>query len=308
MKKNIVILSGGNSEEADISRVSSKEIFKALNSEKYEKFVLDPKNFDSLAKMVLKIAQINPLIVFNGLHGAEGEDGRIQSLFSLENIPFTGSNQHSSAIAMDKYLSGILAKSIGIPVPKRIILNKKNWKLPKNLSFPIIVKPNNSGSSVGISLVKNEIELEKAIIISFKYSDIVIVEDFIDGRELTVTILGEKALPVVEIKPKDGWYDYNNKYTNGNTIYEVPAKLNKLELATIQSFAKNIFSLIGCSVYGRVDFRYDENKFYFLEINTLPGMTPLSLTPMAAKEAGYNFEDLIEKIIEISLNNFEGLL
>ena len=305
MKKNIVILSGGSSDEAKVSKVTSTEIAKTLNKDKYREYIIDPNDYNSFVELIEEIKQINPIIVFNGLHGAEGEDGRIQSLLSLENIPFTGSDHRSSTIAMDKHISGIIASSLKIPIPDRIILQiNKKWILPEKLKFPLIVKPNNSGSSVGITFVKGKIELDEAITLAFRYSNKVIVEEFIEGRELTVTILGEKALPVVEIKPKDGWYNYNNKYSKGKTIYEVPAKLDTKETFVIQDYALKVFNLFGCSVYGRVDFRYDGNNFYFLEVNTLPGMTPLSLTPMAAKEDGFNFERLIEEIIKISLQNY----
>nr|MDA3813996.1 ATP-grasp domain-containing protein [Candidatus Cloacimonadota bacterium] len=172
----------------------------------------------------------------------------------------------------------------------------------QNIDFPIGIKPNDSGSSVGISIINKESELYEAIKLAFKYSKKVILEQFIDGRELTVTILGDEALPVVEIIPNDGWYNYKSKYTKGKTIYEVPAKLTSEEKNKIQKQALDVFTLFGCEVYGRVDFRYDGEEFYFLEVNTLPGMTLLSLTPMAAKEAGISFKELLIKIIELSLN------
>ena len=303
---NIIILSGGFSEEAEVSRTSSLEIEKALNKEINNITIIDPVEFDSYSKMINKIKEIEPDIVFNGLHGAEGENGMIQSLLALENIPFTGSGQRASAISMDKYISGILAKYDKIKLPRRRLIYKDHEydfkSIIKSIGFPMVIKPNDSGSSVGISIINIDNELGKAIQHAFKYSEKVIIEQFIDGRELTVTILGNKALPVVEIIPKDGWYNYKNKYSKGKTIYEVPAKLTNEEVMIIQKQALNVFSLFGCEVYGRVDFRYDGKEFYFLEVNTLPGMTKLSLTPMAAKEAGLGFKELLFKIIELSLN------
>jgi len=303
---NIIILSGGFSEEAEVSKTSSLEIEKALKDEIENITIIDPVEFDSYSKMINKIKEIKPEIVFNGLHGAEGENGMIQSLLALEKIPFTGSGQRASAISMDKYISGILAKYDKIKIPKRRLIYKDHEydydSINKNIGFPMVIKPNDSGSSVGISIIKNKSEIERSIKFAYKYSEKVIIEQFIDGRELTVTILGNKALPVVEIIPKDGWYDYNNKYSKGNTIYKVPAKLTNEEVMIIQKQAMNIFYLFGCEVYGRVDFRYDGKEFYFLEVNTLPGMTKLSLTPMAAKEAGLGFKELLYKIIELSLN------
>lgn len=304
--KNIIILKGGFSEEADVSRATSGEIEKALNKKGIKITLIDPAEFNSYSEMINRINEFKPDIVFNGLHGAEGEDGRIQSLLALENIPFTGSAQRASAISMDKYISGILAEYIEIKVPKRRVIYKDyeyDFNLIfQNIDFPIVIKPNDSGSSVGISIINKESELHEAIKLAFKYSKKVIIEQFIDGRELTVTILGDEALPVVEIIPNDGWYNYKSKYTKGKTIYEVPAKLTSEEENKIQKQALDVFALFGCEVYGRVDFRYDGEEFYFLEVNTLPGMTLLSLTPMAAKEAGLDFKELLLKIIELSLN------
>jgi len=304
--KKIIILSGGFSEEADVSRTTSAEIEKTLNENGIDIIIIDPVEFDSYSEMIIKINELKPDIVFNGLHGAEGEDGRIQSLLALGNIHFTGSAQRASAISMDKYISGIIANYLEIKLPKRRLIYKgfeyDFESIIKNVDFPMVIKPNDSGSSVGISIINKESELQGSLRHAFIYSEKAIIEQFIDGRELTVTILGNEALPVVEIIPNDGWYNYKNKYTKGKTIYEVPAKLNIYEVTTIQKQALDVFKLFGCEVYGRVDFRYDGKDFYFLEVNTLPGMTPLSLTPMAAKEAGISFKELLFKIIELSLN------
>ncbi len=309
MKQNrrIVILTGGFSEESDVSKVTSSEIAKALKSKNYEIKMIDPIEFKSYSKMIIAIKEFEPFIIFNGLHGAGGEDGRIQSILSLENLPFTGSGYKASAISMDKYVSGILAKYIGIITPERYLIYKDFEYdidlISERLGFPMVVKPNDSGSSVGVSIIKNKNEANNAIDKASKFSKKILFEKFIEGRELTVSILGNKSLPVVEIKPKDGWYDYTNKYTKGKTIYEAPAKLTSEEKAKIQEDALRVFNLFGCKAYARVDFRYDGKNFYFLEVNTLPGMTPLSLTPMAAKEEGYNFKELLEEIIKLSLKN-----
>jgi len=304
--KNIIILSGGYSEEAEVSRTSSREIKNALISEECIPTIIDPAEFETYSIMIDKIKELRPDIVFNGLHGAEGEDGRIQALLALSNIPFTGSAQRASAISMDKYISGILANYIKIKLPKRRLIYKDYEydydSIIQDINFPMVVKPNDSGSSVGISIINGESELSDSIEFALKYSEKAIIEQYIDGRELTVTILGNEALPVVEIIPNDGWYDYKSKYTKGKTVYEVPAKLTDEEVQLIQKQALDVFKLFGCEVYGRVDFRYDGKDFYFLEVNTLPGMTQLSLTPMAAKEFGLNFKDLLLQIIKLSLN------
>jgi len=305
-KKNIAILSGGFSEEKEVSKETSSEIAKALNNAGFNTYKVDPANFDSFGKMMQYLKETKPMIVFNGLHGAEGEDGRIQSLLSLNQIIFTGSHYKACAIAMDKYISSHLAYSIGVKTPKHILIKKNDDvdydNLINEIGFPMSIKPNDSGSSVGISIINRENEIEGAIEKAFKFSNKILCEKYIKGRELTVTILNDAALPVVEIKPKDGWYDYHNKYTKGNTIYEVPAKLSKEETSRIQEYALKIFFLFDCKSYARVDFRYDGEDFYFLELNTLPGMTPLSLTPMAAKEAGYDFTALLMEIINNAVN------
>jgi len=304
-RKKIVVLSGGFSEEREISGVTSAEVTKALESVGFVVEILDPVDFSSYPDLVTEIRQINPEIVFIGLHGAAGEDGRIQSLLSLENIPFTGSDYRASAIAIDKHISSALVSSLGIKIPKMLYFTREDKidfeNVIEKIGFPMVIKPNDSGSSVGISIIDKKEELEKATAFAFQFGKAIIIENFIDGRELTVTILGGKALPVVEIKPKNGWYDYQNKYTKGNTIYEVPAKLSETETKNIQTKAEQIFRLFGCTAYARIDFRYDGKDFFFLEVNTLPGMTPLSLTPMAAKEAGIGFPELLKKIIDLSL-------
>lgn len=303
--EKIIIMLGGKSEEREISLISGKEIAKELSKD-YDVVVIDPNDYSSYIEMIAIILEEDPYIVFNGLHGAEGEDGRIQALLSLHKIPFTGSGYRASAIAMDKILSSSLASSVGIPVPKQLIIDAKmkDYSLvTEQIKYPIVIKPNDSGSSYGISILQNDNNLDSAIQDAFLYSNKVICEEFIPGRELTVSILGDKILPVLEMKPKQGWYDYENKYTAGNTIYEVPADISEKEEKIIKKYAIKIFDYFGCEVYGRVDFRYDGDNFYFLELNTLPGMTALSLTPKAAKQAGYSFGKLLKQIVELSISN-----
>jgi len=304
MNKKIVVLGGGYSDEREVSSVSSREISNSLSKRGYETYLLDPADFDSYNGLITKIKEIDCLIVFIGLHGAEGEDGRIQALLEMNKIPFTGSGFKASSLAMDKYLSGIVVASIDLPVPphRKIKLDTQRTDDFYINHLPLVVKPNDSGSSVGIRIVNNMAELEAALCSSFEVSEEVLCEQFIAGSELTVTVLNGKALPVLEIKPKNGWYDYTNKYTKGNTEYLVPAPLSKEETINIQAYSEKIFQILGCEVYARVDFRYDGQNFYFLEVNTLPGMTSLSLTPMAAKAAGLNFDELLVKIVELSLN------
>lgn len=303
MNKKIIVLGGGFSNEREVSLVSSREIAVSLKKSGYEVILLDPANFSSYLALLQEIKRIECLIVFIGLHGAEGEDGRIQAMLELSGIPFTGSGFKASSIAMDKFLSGTAVASIGLPVPLHRKLNRNSAggdEFLKN-NLPLVVKPNDSGSSVGIRIVDTSAELEDALSKAFEISREVLCEQFISGRELTVTLLNGNALPVLEIKPKNGWYDYTNKYTKGNTEYIVPAPISDKETRQVQEFSEKIYKILGCQVYCRVDFRFDGQNFYFLEVNTLPGMTSLSLTPMAAKAAGINFDELLVKIVELSL-------
>ncbi len=305
INKPILVLSGGFSEESEVSKVSAGEIAGALNSTGHDVIILDPSDFSCYSNLVERIKEIDPLIVFNGLHGAEGEDGRLQALFELENILYTGSDYRACALAMDKYLTSMLVTTIGIKTPDKLIYQRDSFSGIHDLeviNLPLVVKPNDSGSSVGITIIDDLKDAESAFKIAGQYSSQVLFEEFIPGKEITVTILNEEALPVVEIIPQTGWYDYSNKYTKGHTRYQVPASIDRKSTARVQSYAKRIFHLLGCKVYSRVDFRYDGKEFFFLEINTLPGMTTLSLTPMAAKEAGIDFPELLIRIIDLSLN------
>ncbi len=305
MNKKVIVLSGGISEERDVSLVSGKEIATGLVNQGFEVKMIDPAAYSSYTEMLTDIKSHHPYIVFNGLHGASGEDGRIQALLELENIPFTGSGFHACALAMDKLSSKLLAKEAGAPVPDyRLLYEKDNesiMKIIKDLEFPLVIKPNSSGSSCGVSIIFEADQLLPAVDLAMQFGIPILCEKYIAGRELTVTILDDEPLPVVEITPIDGWYDYHHKYKKGNSIYEVPAKLTDTEITTIQGLALAIHRILGCHTYSRVDFRYDSNQFYYLESNTLPGMTPLSLTPKAAKAAGIQFEDLLNRIIRISL-------
>ncbi len=305
--KRIVIIEGGFSSEREVSLNSSKEILKCLTKENYICKNIDPSKFSSIEDFLQAIRQFKAEIVFNGLHGGDGENGNIQALFEMAKIPFTGSGSFASKIAMDKYLSKLIAKDLGINVAKDILVEKTTDLTNLKIAFnpPYIVKPNNGGSSLGITKVQNSKDLPKALTSAFLYDDRVLIEEFVPGKELTVTILGNQTYPVVEVRPKNGWYDYQNKYTKGNTEYICPAQISEDISSKIQQMAYNLFERISGKVYGRVDFRYDGKDFYFLEINTLPGMTALSLTPMAVKAKGINFETLLKTIIELSLSKEE---
>ena len=315
--QKIVVLLGGNSPERKVSLVTGSEVAGQLRKNGYQVFEIDPADYECGHELISAIHSLKPDLVFIGLHGGEGENGILQAMLAGSKIPFTGSDYKASALAMDKLLSKIIALREEVPVPAYHIAYKSDYQQhklssygeirqllsPSDPSKELVVKPVDAGSSVGVHIVKDDKEWEAALADAFQYSDKVLMEEFIAGRELTVTVLDNEALPVVEIKPHKGFYDYPNKYTAGNTNYIAPAELTPSEVKIIQDYAVRIWRAMECSGYGRIDFRYDGNTFYFLEVNTLPGMTPLSLTPMAAKAVGINFGDLLDKIISTVTKN-----
>ena len=262
---------------------------------------LDPKNgIDSLFN------DIEPLdLIFNGLHGGDGENGVIQGFLQSIGKRFTGSQNESSAICMDKRVSKALVHRKKILTPNWISIDKEEeTPMDHGFKYPLIVKPNDQGSTIGLTVVKNDKELENAVSLARKYTNIVLVEAFVSGREITVSIIGNKAYPIVEIIPSNDLYDYECKYTKGMTTYLCPADLTDELTLKIQNIALNIYKLLGCRHYSRVDFILDgELTPWFLEVNTLPGMTETSLIPKSVHAAGMDFKMLIKTIIEESLKD-----
>ena len=245
-------------------------------------------------------------ITFLGLHGGEGEDGSVQAVLKMNGIRYTGSDMLGAAIAMHKGVTKGIFMNSNVPTPmsklyKRDFMGKgylDSWTY-----FPCVVKPCSAGSSVGVQIVNDRDGLVAAVGAAFRYDDDVLVEEYIKGREFSVGILGGKALPVIEIIPKSGWYDYENKYQEGATDEVCPADLDPVIAEKMQCEAEHAFEVLRLKVYGRVDFLLDRrNNFYCLEANTLPGMTPMSLLPQEAAAAGIDYPSLCEKIIELSLN------
>jgi D-alanine-D-alanine ligase len=299
----IAIILGGASSEKDISILTGLSVAEAL-SEKYDTEVIHIASDISILPEKLLGANF----IFNALHGGVGENGDIQSFFDLHHISYCGSGAKASKLAMDKHLSKMIAKTESIPTPEWVSLKIDTYStqlLNQNsikFDFPYIVKPADEGSTVGLSLVNSEDEIEGAIEIAGKHSANILIEEYIDGRELTVGILGSKVLPIVEIISENQLYDYDCKYTKGKSQYKVPAELPEKVTRKIQDDALKIYKAVGCRHYGRVDFRLNEkNEHYFLEINTLPGMTSTSLLPMAAQAAGLEFPDLVDTIIKIAM-------
>ncbi len=296
--KKIAVLMGGPGEEKDVSLKSGEAIKKALNHNGYDvtSIILDAK----LEKLVKELLSVD--LVFLGLHGNIGENGTIQGFLDALGIIYTGSGPLSSAICMDKNISKIIAKNNGIMTPK--------WKLcdtvidDAKMNYPVIVKPNGQGSTVGLRIAHNESELKPALEYAFNYDNSVLVEEYIKGRELTVMLIDGKAQPVCEIIPSHEFYDYECKYTAGMSKYICPAEIDDNISNYVKKISENLFDLLKCENYSRADFRMDDqNKFWFLEMNTLPGMTDTSLAPMSALAAGISFNELIDKIVMHAWNN-----
>ena len=241
-------------------------------------------------------------ICFLALHGGVGENGQLQAALDMLGIKYTGAGYLGSAIAMDKGITKSVFLSGNVPTPMSKLF-KKNDSLDSWVDFPCVVKPCSAGSSVGVSIVQSKDDFEQAMIDSFKHEGQVLVEQYIKGREFSIGVLGDKALPIIEIIPKTGFYDYVNKYQAGNTEEICPAVLDEDTTKLLQDEAVHAFDELHLESYARIDFLLDENdgRIYCLEANTLPGMTPMSLLPQEAKADGIDFAELCEKIVELSL-------
>ena len=298
MKKKILVLMGGISGEREISVLSGKACVKAIDKKKYKVKTIDPKlNF------IDQLRKINPDIVFNALHGTYGEDGFIQSILETEKKKYTHSGVLASSIAIDKEVSKKIFKKNKIVTPKYFLYDfnssaNLSQKLKKNkINFPVVIKPINQGSSLGVYIctnknIKNKIKLLK----SYRR---IIVEEYIPGREIQVAIMGQIKLGAIELKPKRKFYDYYAKYfKKSKTKHIMPALLNKKKYQEVLDIAKKAHKIIGCKGITRSDFRFYKNKFYLLELNTQPGMTELSLVPEIAAYKGIKFKQLVEWMIK----------
>lgn len=328
----IAVLLGGTSAERDVSTVSGISIAKALVENGHLVEAIDCasgdrviKNLDEdISKIIAPIPSdienkkmeldrnilttVDYLVrnkfqlVFIALHGGYGENGQLQALLEMCHIPYTGSNSFASALGMNKHYSKILFQINGVPTaPWNLLKKTSKAKLEAfgKIGFPAVVKPNDQGSTVGLTIVQSENEAENAVEKAFEYSDSVMIEKYISGKELTVSILGQQPLPVIEIIPESGFYDYESKYQSGKTQYVCPAEIPNVIATKLQEYGLQAYNAIGCSGYARIDFRMNENDEVFcLEVNTLPGMTPTSLVPKAAMVIGIEFNDLIERIVK----------
>ena len=292
----VSVLMGGTSAERDVSLKTGMAVIKACIELGY---TTRPIEFLDDYKSLLPELK-NSDIVFNALHGTIGEDGTIQSWLDKNNIPYTGSDSDSSRRCMNKDQSKSIVRENNFLTPDWLLIEKKiNLEA---INFPCIVKPNAQGSTFGISMVESEEDLAKAITFASNYDSKILIENYIEGREITVGILDDKSLPIIEIIPKHKLYDYECKYNHGMSKYLCPADIEENITNKIKNDSEKIFKKLGCSGYGRLDFILDSTgKYYFLELNTLPGMTATSLLPIAAKTSGLLFKQLINQIVEISI-------
>ena len=303
-RKKIGVVMGGPSAEREVSLNTGKAIVTALKEKEYDVvgIDLDPPHF------VEQLRENGVEVVFNAIHGLFGEDGRLQGALELLGIPYTGSGVLASAMAMDKGVSKRLFAAAGIPTPRyQLLQGQVGWgdKVQHNIldefEPPFVVEPSTQGSTIGLTIVQEAAELAAALEKAFAYDTEVLVEEFIDGSELTVGVLGGKkpeALPVIEIVPYSGVYDYHAKYTKGATEYYVPARIDAETARHVKAVAVEAFRVLGCSGVARTDIRLDpSNHPYVLEVNTIPGMTETSLVPKAAAAAGLSFPDLCERIL-----------
>ena len=270
------------------------------------KAMRNQKNNDSLiGDNVLEICAAADM-TFLALHGEEGENGKLQAVLDVAGIRYTGSGYFGSALAMNKGVSKAMFRQAGIPTAPSITLKK--GKAPyENVGFPCVVKPCSGGSSVGTAIVYDLAEYEAAVADAFRYEAEVIVEKYISGRELTVGVMNGKAMPVIEIIPKAGFYDYKNKYQAGLTVELCPAPIDPEDTVRVQNLAEQVYKALHLDAYGRVDFimeNSEEKVLYCLEANTLPGMTPTSLIPQMGEAMGMSYGELCEKIIEVSMEKY----
>ena len=294
----VAVLFGGRSAEREVSLKSGAAVLAALLKSGVDAHAFDPAtgNLQALKDEGFDVA-------FIALHGRYGEDGTVQGALELLGIPYTGSGVMASALGMDKWRSKLVWQAGGLPIPEYLMLDEqsKDHEVVEKLGLPLFVKPANEGSSVGISKVKAESDLQAAYRHAAQYDSLVIAERSISGGEYTVAILGDVALPVIKIEPAGEFYDYEAKYLRDDTRYLCPSGLNDVQEKNMQRLARQAFALIGGQGWGRVDFLMgDEGQMYVLEANTSPGMTDHSLVPMAAREAGIDFGELVLRVLELA--------
>lgn len=310
MKEKVVVLKGGRSLERNISLKSGARVEKALEDSGY-----DVESIDVDERLVKKLKEMKPDVAFIAMHGRSGEDGTVQELLDILGIPYTGSRVLPSIRCMDKVLSKHIFQGDGIPTPPFYAFNRDAFQelgasdaLPiigEELGYPIVVKPSGQGSALGIRFAHTENELPAALISAFSFDNKVLLEQYVKGRELAVSIIGKepRALPIVEAIPKTEFFDFESRYTMGKADYVVPAEIPADTAAEAEALSLKVFNRLQCSGFGRVDLIMDEdNRLSVLEINTIPGFTETSLMPMCAQAAGISFNGMVEEILRAALD------
>lgn len=338
-KMNVAVLMGGTSTEREVSLSTGRMIMEALDPEKYIAFAVDTARFgeaalesgrlslpetaadacssDVLAEM-LPLDQVaypnrlhpKPDVAFIALHGRFGEDGTVQGLLELLGIPYVGSGVLASALALDKIMARKVMEYEGIPVPRGIAVRHPvdmqalARRIEREMGYPAVIKPNRQGSTIGLSIARTAAELPAAMDLAFKYDEDVLIEEFIEGTEITGAVIGNddpQVLPIIEIVPASGFYDYYSKYTPGATEEIVPARIPEALYRRAEELALACHKALGCRGMSRTDMMIRGEDVYVIETNTIPGMTPTSLVPCAAKAAGIEFPDLLDRLIGFAL-------
>ena len=301
-QEKIAVLLGGTSAEREVSLNSGTAVLNALRKQGYDAHPIDPKTFP-----VATLKEQGFDRVFNILHGRGGEDGTMQGLLEQIGIPYTGCGVMASALTMDKMRTKMLWKAFGLPVAEMEIVTVENRAtlnpevVVKKLGLPLMVKPSLEGSSVGLTKVKTMDELESAVDFALKFDRTVLIEEWLAGDEFTVPVLDGEVLPSIKIVPEGEFYDYEAKYISDNTQYFCPAGLSDAREQELRRLVKQAYDVVGCRGWSRIDVMADaEGKFRLVEVNTNPGMTSHSLFPKSAAMVGYSFEQLVEKILELS--------
>ncbi|MEG6043521.1 D-alanine--D-alanine ligase [Enterobacter ludwigii] len=303
MADKIAVLSGGTSAEREVSLNSGAAVLAGLREGGVDAHLVDPKETD-----VTQLKAMGFDKVFIALHGRGGEDGTLQGLLELTGMPYTGSGVMASAISMDKLRSKLLWQGAGLPVAPWVALMRREFEMGLSdsvnariaeLGLPVIVKPSREGSSVGMSKVEKAEDLSSALALAFQHDEEVLIEKWLSGPEFTVAMLGEEILPSIRIQPAGTFYDYEAKYLSDETQYFCPSGLEAQRETDLQSLVVKAWHVLGCRGWGRIDVMLDsDGQFYLLEANTSPGMTSHSLVPMAARQAGMSFSQLVVRILD----------
>ncbi|MFK3712091.1 D-alanine--D-alanine ligase [Leclercia adecarboxylata] len=303
MADKIAVLSGGTSAEREVSLNSGAAVLAGLREGGVNAHLVDPKETD-----VTRLKEMGFAKVFIALHGRGGEDGTLQGLLDIIGLPYTGSGVMASAISMDKLRSKLLWQGAGLPVAPWVALTRREFEQGLDasvmeriaaLGLPVIVKPSREGSSVGMSKVDEAGDISSALALAFQHDEEVLIEKWLSGPEFTVAMLGEEILPSIRIQPAGTFYDYEAKYLSDETQYFCPSGLEAEREALLNALVLKAWHVLGCRGWGRIDVMQDsDGQFYLLEANTSPGMTSHSLVPMAARQAGMSFSQLVVRILD----------